>query len=154
MWQHRQVFCIRKEFLNRIDFTWSNMQSCCSNTGQWCVFQPKNTVSTKNHQFSSNFWVGVTTNLHEDQIFLIIWPKSELIKWSNRQFFKFWQVLPTKTVLFCKNPLKKVQYIPHHFLLILYLADQLILFQPGGRGPPFTTGTPKFFHLPASLLIS
>ena len=35
-----------------------------------------------------------------------------------------------------------------------YLADQLTLFQPGGGGrfcPPFTSGTPNVFHLPASL---
>ena len=32
-----------------------------------------------------------------------------------------------------------------------YLADHLTLFQPGRLGPPITTGTSNFFHLPASL---
>ena len=40
--------------------------------------------------------------------------------------------------------------------LLPFLAGQFTLFRPGGARfcPPFTTGTPKFFHLPASLDIS
>ena len=39
------------------------------------------------------------------------------------------------------------------YVLIISKVDQLTLFQSGeGRlSPPITTGTPNFFHLPASL---